>query len=147
MLLINEGSIFQIDFQLCCYCSPAVDLSYIFGMVKMDEDKNYPKEELITFYHQEFVKALTIFGYTKPPPTLLDINLEIMKNGKLNVLLAICFAPFAFIDWQTTTVDELFTTDSEKSRSVRRKLFEHPDCKALIQRDMKSWLHKGWLEI
>jgi hypothetical protein len=115
-------------------------------MVKMDENGDVPKDELITFYHQEFVRALTTFGYSKPLPSLLDLNIELLKHGKLNVLLTICFMPFSFVDWQTTKVEELFAVNTEKSRNIRKQLFEHPICKKIIQNELKSWWNKGWLD-
>lgn len=134
-----------IDYQLNCYCSPAVDLSYISSMVKRDENGEIPFEELIMFYHQEFVKALKSVGYLKQPPTLLDLNCEILKHGRLIVVINICFIPFSFIDWSKMQAEDLMGDGSDKSKEFKRQLYNHPVCKAVIQKNLKSWIYKGWL--
>ena len=109
-------------------------------------DKKISKEELIMFYHQEFVNALKVFGHTHLPPTLLDLNLELLKHGKFSVFMGICSTPFGFIDSKTMDINDLFEAHSEKSINFRKKLFEHPVCKSILQRDLKTWLHKGFLD-
>lgn len=120
-------------------------MSYTLGSVKRDEDGELPTDELIMFYHQEFVKALKAVGFMKPIPSLLDLNVELLKHGAINCLLIISFVPFAFVDWTKISVEDMFTGDSEKTKSFKKSLFEIPLCKKVLQREMKSWLHKGWL--
>jgi hypothetical protein len=115
------------------------------GMVKRDEDGELPAEELIMLYHQEFVKALKLFGYMKSPPTLLDLNVELLKHGAIACLTSICFVPFAFIDWSKTTVEDMMGDDSDRNKNFKISLYEHPIVKKLLKRELKSWLHKGWL--
>lgn len=134
----------QIDFQLCCYCSPVVDINSMFSMVKMDE--KISKEQLIVFYHQELVTTLKTFGYSLSPPTLLDLNLELLMHGKISVFMGICYTSFAYIDTETMDINDLFEAHSEKSINFRKKLFEHPVCKSILQRELKTWLHKGFFD-
>lgn len=116
----------------------------MFGLVKRDEDGEIPTGDLIMFYHQEFVSALQTFGYMKSPPTLLDVNIELLKHGGINILMLICFIPFSFVDWSKMTADDVLATDGDRSRNFKKKLYEHPTCKKLLQKEMKSWVHKGW---
>jgi hypothetical protein len=118
----------------------------MLSMVKMDENGNTPKEELIAFYHSEFVKALKTFGYLEPTPSLTDLNIELIKHGHISVLLGICFTGFNFLDPTTMKIEDLFEAHSEKSLKIRRQMYNHPMCKAILQRDLKSWLYKGWLD-
>lgn len=117
----------------------------MLGIVKRGENGELPVDEIIMFYHQEFVKALKTFGYMKPPPSLLDLNLEILKHGALIVLIFVCFVPLGFIDWSKISHEDVVGGDNERTKSFKKSLFEHPACKMLIQREMKNWLHKGWL--
>lgn len=113
-------------------------------MVKRDENGALPFDELILFYYREFVNALTAFGYMKPPPSLLDFNVELLRHGAINVLLSICFTPFSFIDWDKMSVEDMMGNDSERSKNFKKSLYEHPICKMLLQKEMKSWVNKGW---
>lgn len=114
----------------------------MLGIVKRDENGELPVEELILFYHQEFVKTLKTFGFMKTPPSLLDLNVELLKHGALNVILSTCFIPFSFLDWDKVTAEDVIGTGDDTD--FKRSMFRHPMCKRLLQRDMKSWVHKGW---
>lgn len=103
--------------------------------------------KLITFYYDEFIQTLKLLGYSESPPTLLDLNLKLLEDGKLNVVLSICFIPFGFIDYRTTNVEDLFAAHTEKNKQIRKKLLEHPVCKFLVQKELRSWWHKGWLDV
>lgn len=117
----------------------------MFGIVKRDDEGELPIDDLIMFYHQNFVKALKTFGYMRSPPSLLDLNVELLKHGAINTLMSICFLPFSFIDWETFKVEDLIGNDSESRKNFKVKMYEHPTVKALLQRDMKSWVNKGWM--
>jgi hypothetical protein len=117
----------------------------MFGIIKRDADGNIPSEEIVMFYHQEFIKALKSFGYLKPPPSLLDLNIELLRHGAVNVLLMICFIPFSFVDWNTMTAEDIMGNDSDRAKNFKKKLYEHPICKKLLQNEMKTWVHKGWI--
>lgn len=102
-------------------------------------------EELIMFYHQEFMKALKTFGYLKSPPSLLDVNAELLKHGAMSILISICFIPFSCVDLGKMTWDDLLGNDIERSRNLKKSLYEHPICQMLLKKEMKSWIHKSWL--
>lgn len=137
----------QIDYQLSVYGSPAIDINYIFGLLKRDDDGNIPWEDVIVFYHQEFTAALNSFGFSKLIPSLIDLNIELIRHGRINVMLMPTFIPFAFIDWETVKMEDVFATNEndEVSRNFRKSLYNSPKCKAIMQRTLKSFTHKGWL--
>lgn len=114
-------------------------------MVKGDENGVQPTGDLILFYHKEFVEALKLFGYTKPPPSLVDLNVELLRHGAISALLCICFVPFNFVDWSNIKVEDMVGDVGVTSKSFRKSMYEHPICKMLIQTEMKTWVHKGWL--
>lgn len=129
---------------MCIYGSPAIDLSYIVGLLKRDEYGEIPFEEIIVYYHQEFVKTLETFGFSKYIPSLIDLNVELLKHGRTNVLMTIAFVPFAIINFENVGVEEMFGT-TEKSKNFRKSLYNSPTCKAFMQRTLKSFARKGWL--
>ncbi|CRL00979.1 CLUMA_CG014162, isoform A [Clunio marinus] len=133
-----------IDYQISVYCSPAIDLAYVFGIIMRDENGNVPMNDLIVFYHEEFVKTLKAFGYMKTLPSLLDLNIELLKHGQITILLKVCFIPFAFVDWSTMKVEDMMATDGDKAKEFKKKLFEIPAVKTLLQNEMKEWMYKGW---
>ncbi|XP_037030046.1 uncharacterized protein LOC119069927 [Bradysia coprophila] len=136
-----------IDYQLSIYCSPAIDLNYAASMLSRDENGDIPYDDVIVFYHQEFVKTLNTFGYTEPIPSLIDLNVELIRHGRTNVLMLIIFVPYGYIDWTTTRMEDFMGTNEndEKAKMFKKSLYNQPICKAIMQRTLKSFLHKGWL--
>lgn len=78
--------------------SPVVDLSYAFSIIQRPDKGNLNNNELLMYYHQEFVNALKQFGFIKLPPSLLDLNVELLQHGAINIIIWLCFLPFSFVD-------------------------------------------------
>jgi hypothetical protein len=116
----------------------------MMGLFRLQDVEEDFKEKLIMFYHQELVDALKSVGYMKAPPSLLDLNVELVKHGALNIALWINFFPFLFIDWEKMQVEDMMGNDSERTRNFKKNLYNSPVLKALIQKDMKLWTYKGW---
>lgn len=74
---------FQIDFQIAFYGTPAYDLCYLLFMISDAECEENHRDELLTIYHKQFVETLTELGFLGTPPSLLDFQLELLKNGQI----------------------------------------------------------------
>lgn len=116
-------------------------------MLRQDDNGDIPYDDIIVFYHQEFVKTLHTFGFAEPIPSLIDVNVELVRHGRTNVLMQIVFIPFAFVDWTTARIEDFMGTNEndEKAKVLKTALYNHPICKAVMQRTLKSFVHKGWL--
>ncbi|KAG5674474.1 hypothetical protein PVAND_004443 [Polypedilum vanderplanki] len=138
-------SFYFVDYQLSVWCSAVVDLTYMMGLVKFDESSSDEvKDELIVFYHQQLVTALKSIGYMKAPPTLLDLNVELLKHGAMNIAVWINFFPFLFIDWSKMNTDDLIGQNDEQGRNFKKNLFKSPVLKSLLKKEMRKWALKGW---
>jgi hypothetical protein len=115
----------------------------MFNMVKIDENGNLPRDEMIEFYHREFTATLETFGYPKTIPSMANLTKELAKYGQLNVLLGIAFAPFVFLDTEKMKMDDLFQDDSV---NYKKSLYENPACTQFLQNAFKYWSEKGWLD-
>lgn len=113
----------------------------------MDENCEIPKDEIIYYYHKEFVNALKAFGYSEPPPSLLDLKVELLKHGKISVFLEVCITPFAFADDLGLKLGDILKPAPENNISIKKKMFEHPKCTLILQRALKTWLNNGWMEM
>lgn len=112
-------------------------------MVKRDENGEIPFEELVIFYHENFVEALKKFGFSKPIPSLHDLNIELLRHGRINIVIMILFIPFVFFDLEEANAGNNSTGDDRTN--FRKNLYNHPTYKQLIQRSLKTFLQKGWL--
>lgn len=114
------------------------------GLVRFENNNADQKAEIIVLYQKELENALKSIGYMKSPPSLLDINVELLKHGAMNIAIWINFFPFLFIDWETISSEDLMGNNSEKSRNFRKSLYSSPVLKEILQKEMKQWMLKGW---
>ena len=138
-------SLAQIDYQLSVWCSPVVDLSYMMALVRFDHTSlGSLRSELIAFYHEQLVSALTAIGYMKAPPSLLDLNVELLKHGAINIAIWINFFPFLFVDWSTMSADDMMGNESDRTRNFKKSLFKSPVLRKMLEQEMKRWKVMGW---
>ncbi|TMW39344.1 hypothetical protein DOY81_015576, partial [Sarcophaga bullata] len=70
-----------IDFQLCKYGSPTLDL-YLFLLSGTSLEIKIPYfDYFIKFYHDNLLKYLQILKYNGKPPTLKELQLMLLKYG------------------------------------------------------------------
>lgn len=76
------AAIALVDWQLCRYCSPALDLLYLFGLTdKALRDKHY--EQLLRTYHSALSRTISRLG--SDPDTLFtfdDLQSELRRCGE-----------------------------------------------------------------
>ncbi|KAJ6632788.1 hypothetical protein Bhyg_15948 [Pseudolycoriella hygida] len=137
-----------IDYQLSIFGSPAIDINYISSLLKRDSNGDIPFEDVVVYYHQQFAAALKSLGFLKEIPSLIDLNVELLRHGRTNVLMSIVFVPLLFVDWETMNFEDLMKTNEESgeiSWNFTESIFSHPICKSILQRHLISFEHKGWL--
>lgn len=72
--------VLMLDFQAPFWGTPAVDLAYLILLVGNEEVRDR-RSEVYLLYHRKLSSDLAKYGYMKQPPSLLDINLEVLKYG------------------------------------------------------------------
>ncbi|CRL06669.1 CLUMA_CG019570, isoform A [Clunio marinus] len=143
----SEGKLSDVlflDFQLSKWGSPTIDLFYLLYLVASQEARENHRDEIILHYHQALVKALKDIGYMTKPPTLLDLNVQLLKNGFMEVVIAICFLPFLNLDPHTQDVEVAFENGVE-GVNLRKTLYRHPKYKEMISKLISDFLYKGHL--
>lgn len=143
-MILLFSCFFQLDFQLTKWGSPSIDVSYLLYMVASDETRESHRDEVVQFYYIELVKALKDVGFMTKPPGVLELNVELLKNGFLEVLIAVCFLPFFYLDIHSFNIDVAYETGVEGT-NLRRSLYASPDYKQMITKVMSDFLYKGFL--
>ncbi|XP_049284916.1 uncharacterized protein LOC125764589 [Anopheles funestus] len=131
------------DFQLSCWTTPAVDLLYFLYFTCNRETRDTQRHQLIQLYHQEFTRTLDSVGYMGKVPTLLDINCDLQRAGFLEIVLAICFIPFLFADYNQSI--NVYGKE-EDARAYRRQLYNREEYQEIIKPLLPYFLHKGFLD-
>lgn len=158
----------QIDFQLCIYASPVIDLAYILYVVGDSQVRDECRAELLKIYHDEFTSVLEKLGYLKTPPSLLDLHIELMRNGFMGMLdnnpnfttipnhflfaevfVSICFLPMFFMDFSKFSDVGEFDgkVTVEKMEFFRTMTFREPVYKAIMEKELLRFLHNGQLDL
>lgn len=120
-----------------------MDLLYFLYFICNRKTRDSQRHALIQLYHQEFTRTLDTVGYMGKVPTLLDINCDLQRAGFLEVVLAICFVPFLFADYnQTLNV----YGNEEEARAYRRALYNGSQFKEVILPLLPYFLYKGYLD-
>lgn len=102
-------------------------------------------DEIVSYYHEEFVSALKKFGHTKSIPTLLDLKEEISQHSIGSMLIEMIYIPAFFYD-QVNFDDIIASNEVEKRLIFKKKVFNSAECKNVIQKSLKLWLKKGYFE-
>lgn len=113
-------------------------------MVASQEAREQHRDDLIHHYYNEFVKSLKNIGFMTKPPNVLDLNVEVLKNGFLEVVVAVCFLPFFFLDKHTQNAEIAYETGVEGLK-LRKSLYQDPGYKQAVTRVMSDFLYKGFL--
>lgn len=78
------------------------------------------------------------------PPCFLDLNIELLKNGFLEVVIAVCFLPFFFLDVHTQDPNIAYENGVE-GMNLRKSLYRDPRYKEMVTKVMSDFLYKGLL--
>lgn len=90
------------------------------------------------YYHEEFVGALLMYGYQKYIPSLLDLQIEMLKGGTLEVIINICLNVFMFIDWTQVTPESF-----QKITQLKKICFHNPEFQKIIKRELPRLFYMG----
>ncbi|XP_058455856.1 uncharacterized protein LOC131433087 [Malaya genurostris] len=83
-----------VDFQNCVVGSPIIDLVYFLTSSPSYDVLEKSKDELVYIYHETLSLLLQRLNYKKTIPSLIDLQVELLKHGALEVILSLTTAPF-----------------------------------------------------
>lgn len=133
-----------VDFQLSVLASPAVDLTMaLYGAMTLANRRKY-RDEIILFYHEEFVKTLKAIGYEAEPPSLKDLHVELVQNGALAAQMSICYMPYLFAEWQMVNSDRMYCVNDD-SEKFKRSLYESAAFQDFIREELPIFYYKGFI--
>lgn len=112
-----------LDFQVCFYGSPALDLNYfLFVCVKLDIRLS-KLHYFIRYYHEKLVDNLTLLGYGKALPTLKSLQYDFydrMVYGSSNIFGIMAVLA---VDPSEDVSFEKIQQDSEAGKELRKRIY------------------------
>ncbi|XP_055693498.1 uncharacterized protein LOC129795947 [Lutzomyia longipalpis] len=101
MMFIKKNTdidkILLLDFQMCFWGSQAVDLLHFLYRIG-DASVRLRRGEMVSIYHNTFTDYLNQLGCLRQGPTLLELNIELLKLAPLELILGIWCLPMKNLD-------------------------------------------------
>jgi hypothetical protein len=107
------------------------------------ENRHAHRDEFIACYHEEFSMSLKNFGYLKSFPSLVDLHVELLRNGNLEVLVSICMGIFFYIDFSSFTPEDM--DGGEGTKRAKRRMYNNPAFKEMIMKELPRFLFNGFI--
>jgi hypothetical protein len=90
------------------------------------------------------VSSLKKFGYEKEPPTLLDLNVELTRNGALGAQLCICYVPYLLAEWDKIDSNVMYNVNDD-TESSKRSLYLSEKFAEVVKEDFEDFFFKGYI--
>ncbi|KXJ79006.1 hypothetical protein RP20_CCG002641 [Aedes albopictus] len=135
-----------VDFAIGFFGSPAMDLSYLLFTSSADDVTTDQFDELLQYYHTQFVDTLVKLGYGRPIPTLNDIQVEMLRKGFLGVMHVPLLLPLRLIEDTANADLSHLIGSSEAAIEFRRKMFSHPRFQSRMECLLSYFDRKGYLD-
>lgn len=147
MFLMNGEDVNKtmfLDFQLSYWGSPATDLLCVFHAIGGAECRKR-RGEILSIYHESLIEYLNCLGCLRKPPTLLDLNIEMLKKGPIEILWAVCFLPFFHLDFTKIYPEDVADTSPEVMSKVRKLMYTNEEVVKTLKETLPELLYKGIL--
>ena len=112
-------------------------ISALYNFVSSENRKH--RDELIAVYHQQFAESLKKFGYLKEIPSLVDLQVELLKNGHFEVVLALCYNIFFYIDFKDYTPEEM-----KDPLEAKKRMYRTPKFRQDISKEFPRYFYNGF---
>ncbi|GAB0088788.1 uncharacterized protein DMENIID0001_032520 [Sergentomyia squamirostris] len=147
ILFINDENddiqkISFIDFQISFWGTPAIDLAYVMYCNASSETRTNHRDDLIKIYHERFCEVLNQLGCLKSPPSLLDLHVEILKHGFLEILLAVQFMAMFYVRFEDIPKDATMLDLEEMTKTMY-----NVNMRADLEKLIMKFYYKGYLEL
>ncbi|XP_055696334.1 uncharacterized protein LOC129797607 [Lutzomyia longipalpis] len=148
MMFIKNGQDIKetmfLDYQVSFWGSPAVDLIYVLYAVGNAECRKR-REELLSIYHGALTEYLNNLGCLKKPPSLLELNIEMLKKGAMEMLWSICFLPFFHMDFTKVDIEDFVNPTPEVMGRMRKMMYTDENMVKILKVVLPELLYKGIL--
>ncbi|GAB0088786.1 LOC111597534 [Sergentomyia squamirostris] len=138
-----EKTIF-LDYQMCFWGSPVIDLIYVLYAIG-DEVSRKRRKEIVLIYQRSLSEYLSRLGCSKKPPTLMDLNIDMLQKGTIEILWLVCFLPFSAIDFTTLDMESLTNPTPETMAKLRRTMYSNSNVVKMLKENLPELVFKGIL--
>uniref|UniRef100_A0A023ERR9 Putative juvenile hormone-inducible protein n=1 Tax=Aedes albopictus TaxID=7160 RepID=A0A023ERR9_AEDAL len=129
-----------IDYQCCHWGSPAVDVWSLLDLIVDNRTKTAHRSRMLYEYHKQFAKVLDKMGFMGKIPTLVDLQMELLRKGFLEVLHVTVFEKYKFVQMTDTMFDSFDEGNPDDP------CYHNEEYCDIIRAELLSLLHRGLLD-
>lgn len=143
----NIQKLLMVDYQICHWTSPAIDL--LFLLVESPELELKVKEfdTFVHYYHTHLIANLKKLNYTKKAPTLISLQIEILQRASISVMLTTGHMAAVLLDPNSDSNIENMMKDDEVGMSLKKSMYTNPRYVAHMMELLPFFEKKGILDI
>lgn len=135
-----------VDFQMCYYSSPMLDLHYLIVSSLNKECRTTQMDYIVFLYHKCLERNLKRLGYKKKIPTLLELQMDFLDTGAFAVYTTLSIFPvISAPSSDDSTLDNL-TNNSEDSKALKRLIYTNSKFTEALEVLIPYFERKGYLE-
>lgn len=133
---------FQVDFQLCLYSSPAIDLHYLFNTSVYEEiDDSLSSEALLEEYIRTLIATMKRLNCKTQPPTLKQIKKSMAERLVHALVSSMNILPFALTD-----KDDAQTIDDVLKAQFKNPGLKSPTFQKIMSKRLQRFDEAGLLD-
>ncbi|XP_062565601.1 uncharacterized protein LOC134227911 [Armigeres subalbatus] len=129
-----------IDYQACHWGSPAMDVHSLLDLIVDNRTKTNYRSRILYEYHKHFATVLDKMGYLKNIPTLVDLQIELIRHGFLEVFHVAVFEKYKFIELTETSMDNYNETNPDDP------CYSNEEYRRIVRSELPSLLNRGLLD-
>ncbi|XP_055605524.1 uncharacterized protein LOC129753704 [Uranotaenia lowii] len=138
--------IILLDFQFCCFASPAVDLFYFFFTSTRDEIRQNCLDEYMQYYYNCLVEYAKLLHCTKKLPSLHQFQQQLLKKMFNAIYSSFVALPIQINEDSTDAEFETLVGNDERSKRYRNTIMTNPKFHKIVKGLLPMFDRKGLLD-
>lgn len=129
-----------IDYQCCHWGTPAIDVLYLLDLIVDNGTKTAHRNKILYEYHLQFATVLGKLGYMGKIPSLVDLQMELLRKGFLEVMHVAVFEKFKFENLTDTSFDSYIKGNPDDPCYLKE-----PFC-SIVRTELPALMYRGLLD-
>ncbi|XP_055678330.1 uncharacterized protein LOC129787056 [Lutzomyia longipalpis] len=146
MMFIKKNAdidkILLLDFQMCFWGSPALDVLYLLYVIG-NASVRQRRGEMVSIYHNTFTDYLNQLGCLRQGPTLLELNIELLKLAPFELIMGIWMLPIFSLDLSQFDAAAIDNPTPEVLANMQKMIFKIPPIVEILKEVLPPLYYKG----
>lgn len=136
-----------VDFQMCYYSSPMLDLHYFIVNSLSKVNKITQVDYILHLYHKNLAKSLKALGYQGHFPTLLELQMDFLDTGAFGLFTAVSVFPVISAPSSDDSTLDNVASESADSLDMKRRMYTNKTFTEGLEELIPYFERKGYFEV